>query len=183
MKCVVTDCGKDQDRKQMCSTHYMRHWRNGTTDRIRRRKGTLTHSHGYIIKSRPSHPLADNRGYVYEHRLVCFDAYGKGPFSCHWCGDTVNWAGLHVDHIDDDKKNNDIENLALSCPSCNTGRGRMKAIRTWRRKTGVEYEGSVYSVQELADIRGISRPSLISRLKKMSVNEAMSIPKGNTGPK
>ena len=56
-------------------------------------------------------------------------------------------------------------------------------MKTWRDKTGLNYKGKIYSMQELADMRGISRQSLISRLKKMTIIDAMKIPKGNTGPK
>ena len=51
-----------------------------------------------------------------------------------------------------------------------------KRVSAWRKKTGIAYQGRVYSVQELADIRGMSRRALIYRLKTMSIEEAMTRP-------
>jgi len=183
MSCKVEGCQKDTDRKGFCSLHYMRQWRNGTTDKIQKRKEKLIHSHGYIIIYDKGHKLADKNGCVYQHRHGYYQAYGEGPFDCYWCGKIVCWDNLHIDHLDDDKTNNDIDNLKATCPRCNQKRGAEKVIATWRSKTGIEYKSKVYSVQELSDMRGISRQSMIARLKKMDIYEAMEKPKGKTGPK
>ena len=33
-------------------------------------KGFATHSKGYVLTRKPNHPSANNRGYVYKHRLI-----------------------------------------------------------------------------------------------------------------
>jgi hypothetical protein len=79
------------------------------------------------------HPLADRHGQVAEHRKVLYDAIGPGPHPCHWCGTGRDWGGLNginVDHLDNDKLNNDVINLAVSCCGCN----RVGIRRSSRRK-------------------------------------------------
>lgn len=181
--CRVEDCENKIDRKGLCSIHYMRQWRYGTTELTRTRKEILVHSQGYLLVSKKGHPLADSTGYVYEHRYVYYEANGAGPFNCHWCTKEITWPKLHIDHLDEDKKNNTLQNLKATCPQCNMGRGAQKRIQAWRDATGIEYNGKIYSMQELSDIRGISRQSLIYRLKKMDITTAMSTPRGKTGPK
>jgi hypothetical protein len=56
---------------------------------------------GYIDLWRPGHPLARVDGYVCEHRLVLHDA-----------GLTVP-DGFEVHHIDEDRSNNSLDNLAV----------------------------------------------------------------------
>lgn len=38
---------------------------------------TIT-EHGYVLVKMPGHPLADVRGYVYEHRLIAEQEAGRG---------------------------------------------------------------------------------------------------------
>lgn len=181
--CKVDGCEKNIDRKGFCSVHYMRQWRNGFTELKQKRKDVLVHSQGYLLVYKKGHPLTDKSNYVYEHRLVYYEANGAGPFSCYWCGKAITWKCLHIDHLDDSKANNSIENLEATCPKCNQKRGDKKRIETWRKKTGIKYKNKIYSMQELADIKGISRHSLILRLEKMDINEAMEKPRGKTGPR
>lgn len=41
------------------------------------RGGRTLASNGYFLVRRPGHPMADVRGYVYEHRLVASEALGR----------------------------------------------------------------------------------------------------------
>lgn len=120
---------------------------------------------------------------MYEHRYNYYERYGKGPFKCNWCEKSVCWDDLHIDHVDDNKENNEISNLVASCPQCNQKRGWHKAVSTWRKKTGIEYKGKIYTMNELSRISPVSRNSLIYRMKTMSVEEAVETPRGPTGPK
>lgn len=91
-------------------------------------KGSVN-SEGYRMVSRPGHPIASKLGRVLEHRAVLFDAIGPGPHPCHWCGWSVNWksdAGgrINVDHLDDNRLNNALDNLVPSCMDCNTRRSK-----------------------------------------------------------
>lgn len=86
---------------------------------------------GYVVVKRPGHPIvASPQGWVRKHRVVLYDAIGPGWHSCHVCGMQVSWDlaypehrnALVVDHIDEDKSNNDPSNLAPSCAVCNIQR-------------------------------------------------------------
>lgn len=182
--CTVDGCSKPPRRlsAMYCEMHYMRFYRNKTLEKINTAKQKF-HSHGYVLIPASGHPLATN-SYVYEHRAVYYDHYGKGPFNCYWCGSQVTWADLHIDHLDDDKKNNAIENLVASCPICNQKRGRHKIQETWKKKTGLEAFGKTLTLNQWSELIGISRNSIIERLKKgMTIEEALSKPRGKTGPK
>lgn len=54
---------------------------------------------GYIRIRRPGRPLAAKDGYVYEHRLVWYEAGREIP------------PEFHIHHIDHDKTNNALDNL------------------------------------------------------------------------
>lgn len=82
---------------------------------------------GYILLRDKTHPLASKQGYVYEHRAVAFSKYGPGPQVCHWCSAGIEWAYLHVDHLDWNRINNTYANLVTSCPDCNVNRNSPKA--------------------------------------------------------
>jgi hypothetical protein len=64
--------------------------------------GRLISSQGYIlIRVGKGHPLADVRGYAYEHALVWTAAHGPIP------------AGYLVHHKNEDKGDNRLSNLRL----------------------------------------------------------------------
>jgi hypothetical protein len=97
----------------------------------------------------PGHPLAHADGQVYEHRVVLYNKIGPGSHVCHWCGVAVAWGNtlsdLLVDHLNQDRYDNDPDNLVPACFSCNVGRA--KRART-HCKMGHEY------TQENTYIRG-----------------------------
>lgn len=123
--CDVPGCDKPSPSVRYCSMHYERLKRNGNFERQDRTRHL--HSMGYVKVKREGHPLAQQSGWVYEHRLVLLDKIGPGEHPCHWCGTTVSWDrsypqdadGLVVDHLDEDRGNNDPENLVPSCSVCN----------------------------------------------------------------
>lgn len=60
-------------------------------------------SNGYVlVRVGVDHPLADVRGYAYEHRLVAAEKLGCKTLE-----------GVEVHHIDGDKTNNDPANLEV----------------------------------------------------------------------
>lgn len=90
-------------------------------------------SQGYrTLRYEYEHPLADSvSGELLEHRKVLWEKLGcesvDCEHGCHWnCGRVLTWGGregIHVDHLDEDKLNNDPENLVVSCFACNIRRG------------------------------------------------------------
>lgn len=56
---------------------------------------------GYVDLWRPRHPLARSDGYVFEHRLVIYEAGVSFPY------------GFEIHHIDEDRGNNRLDNLAV----------------------------------------------------------------------
>lgn len=66
--------------------------------------GRRVRADGYIDLWRPGHPLARNDGYVFEHRHVLLQAGVPVP------------PGFEVHHIDEDRANNSIDNLAVVTP-------------------------------------------------------------------
>lgn len=64
--------------------------------------GRTVASNGYVLVKMPGHPLADCRGYVYEHRLVAQSMIGRPLHE-----------GEEVHHIDRNKQNNSPDNLRV----------------------------------------------------------------------
>ena len=167
-----------------CEAHYMRLRRNGTTAKVLCRKPVLEHSGGYLRDWSPSHPLANSDGYVYQHRAVLYGVMGDGPFVCHVCDVSLDWSTMHVDHLDDDPKNNDAANLAPACPRCNKARGLHK-MATKLRARGIQLTvgGVTRCISEWARIVGIKPASLAMRLRSgWTVERAVTEPRGKTGP-
>jgi len=45
--------------------------------------------------------------------------------SCYWCGLSLDWPIAVVDHLNEDKADNRLENLVISCNNCNRARGAL----------------------------------------------------------
>ena len=180
--CSIDGCGKKAKSTGLCSMHYCRFWRYGSYERSRARVSSYIHTHGYVVEHAPGHFLANSANEVFQHRRVFFEANGEGPFSCHWCSSHLEWSTLHIDHLDDVKTNNVIDNLKPSCPTCNTARGAWKLNALYLQKYGIEYQGKRYRVAELAVIAGLTRQGMRKRLNVMSPDEAMSHKKYHKRP-
>lgn len=136
--CELETCDKPSPGMQYCPMHLERLKRNGNfelQDRTRH-----FHVNGYVRIKREGHRLAQQDGWVYEHRVVLFEKIGPGDHPCHWCGTVVTWErtypehadGLVVDHIDEEPANNDPANLVPSCSVCNFQRSSRWAKRAKR---------------------------------------------------
>lgn len=185
--CSVHQCGKPATRVgvQMCEKHYVRQYRNGTTEYVGGAKpGNLRHSGGYLLKPAVGHPRALGGYRAYQHRVVFTDKHGEGPFSCHWCHIPVTWDDMHVDHVDSDPTNNAIDNLVASCAHCNQRRGHEKIRMTMRERYGITINGRTHTLNEWAAQVGISRSSICLRLKAgWEPERAVMQPRGKFGPR
>lgn len=131
--CGIDGCGMRLYCKGYCVMHYSRlraYGEAGAAERLRAMPGSGSiNEYGYRVLNNPAHPLARAQGKVLEHRAVLYDSIGPGAHPCHWCGARLGWdlvngrGGLNVDHLDDDKLNNDPANLVPACLDCNTKRG------------------------------------------------------------
>lgn len=137
MKCFVSDCANQSKagRNGMCEKHYMRMYRHGSTKSKRElKKDALGYTREYRITMpgkgyqrlyEPAHPLADRQGYVAEHRMVAYAKYGAVLPPCELCGVVVKWDDVHIDHIDEDVKNNNPGNVRPLCFQCNVRRTKV----------------------------------------------------------
>ena len=135
--------------------------RNGSFDLVDRLDRTHTTSNGYTVVYRPEHPLARGTGYILQHREVLYNSIGEETPDCALCGCSTSWEiyHYHVDHIDENRSNNDISNLRMLCNSCNTRRtkivyhkvdgymavtinGESKTPNEWAKVDGVVVSGA-----------------------------------------
>lgn len=188
-RCIVRGCGRKarSSGSQYCEMHYYRLRRTGSTN-LKERPPVIKHTGGYLLRYAPNHPLAitTNNPRVYEHRLVFYDAYGEGPFKCHWCGKEIHWSDMHVDHLNAIVTDNRLENLVASCPACNQQRGKNKMIRTMRDKYGywIEFHGERKLLRQWAKGIGITASALRFRLKAgWPLDRALTEPRNKFGPR
>ena len=186
--CALDGCPKEARGPApgtLCGMHYFRRYRTGRLDLIPRpRKESYRQSHGYIRVNAPNHPMADSKGYAYEHRKVYYDKHGAGPFFCHWCRKPIRWESMHVDHVNGDRADNLLENLVSACPPCNIGRGYSGICRTQRRR-GIRLTlgNETMCLAEWARRLGMSAQALKSRIDSdWPLERALTEPPGNCGP-
>lgn len=139
--CTVDGCDRRSRTRggALCEVHYYRRYRTGSFDgpNYKRRHKVKA---GYIRLTGVTSPIANKDGVVMEHRQVLFDSLGDGEHACHWCGKSVRWIrngkcsrNLVVDHLNDKKDDNRVENLVPSCHPCNAARGMFMAwVRSHR---------------------------------------------------
>lgn len=135
--CSVDGCERPGNSgRGLCSMHRRRYKRNGTTETrpVGEAPPLRVGSYSRVFVGR-DHPLAHSRGTVWKHRLALYEATGPGYHPCHWCGAAVCWEsrwpkgsdGLCVDHLDNNRSNNDPANLVPSCGRCNVSRQPVQA--------------------------------------------------------
>lgn len=87
-----------------------------------------TDDRGYVWVKAPDHPLAhitgSRRGWVRRHRQRLYDSCNGAPQKCVYCEYHLEWRGhfsrcINVDHFNEVKGDDRIENLFPSCYWCN----------------------------------------------------------------
>ena len=184
MKCRVDGCDNEAmyKEKQLCQKHYFREMRNGTTEILnRKRKDKCLDGQGYVMLYKPNHPIATKNGLIREHRYVAI--------KCEICNKSLNWHTLHVDHIDENKENNDVSNLRILCRACNVMRTSVRKHKyTHKSYHAITCNGVTRTAAEWARTLGVSVCSntIIRRIKSgWSITDAIWTPskKINVGRK
>jgi hypothetical protein len=123
--CSASGCSNRQKntRLRLCSKHEARLRRGGKLERRRVEVLRRVDKRGYVMLKRPQHVLADRDGWCYEHRLVAYEACKGEEQRCYWCATPAPWATNVIDHLDEDRGNNDPSNLVVACNGCNRARG------------------------------------------------------------
>lgn len=147
MQCCVDGCDRDAKYKtaKLCQMHYFRVWRNGSLEK-KEINASLRYNtpNGYVRLRMPDHPLANRSGCVFEHRYVMWSIVGPDCRPCELCGKPQTWATCHVDHKDEDRKNNSTDNLRILCRGCNVKRGFSAQSYANRSRVGlIEFEGKL----------------------------------------
>lgn len=184
MKCIAKECERMAAYKslQLCQKHYFRMRRNGSLETIpTTRKPRIITPNGYVRIWEPGHALADKGGYVFEHRRVMWEEVGAKCRDCDLCGRNETWQTCHVDHIDEDRQNNERPNLRILCRGCNVKRGMTPDSQSARSGVAlIEYEGARLTAYEWARQPGVrvSGATILRRKRAgMSDSEALFAPK------
>ena len=101
-RCSVDGCNRDVrgGGRGLCSMHFQRLRKRGNVGPAGTlRSGRGVDSRGYVRVWNPQHPAAQADGYVWEHRMVWWDAHGPIP------------DGWQVHHVNGVKDDNRLENL------------------------------------------------------------------------
>jgi len=142
--CQVEDCGKARYQgRRYCVTHTMRWHKYRSLDKRPRQGRVFADGQGYLVEPTTDPILEWSSGRsTRQHRRVLLAKLGPGAHPCHWCGRAVTWDqsypsapdGLTVDHLDENKANNDPTNLVPSCGRCNLRRSNTgrKRDHNWR---------------------------------------------------
>lgn len=176
MKCHVEGCERECMYKaaRMCQMHYFRVMRNGITGKLpTSRKQRIKTPNGYIRVFDKGHPLADKGGYVFEHRHIMWAEIGSCCRPCEICARSETWSTCHVDHIDEDRENNERSNLRILCRGCNTKRGFTPESHAGRCDVGlIEFDGKRDTATQWGiDPRVFVTASTILRRKRMGMSD------------
>lgn len=144
MKCKVDGCDREIRylKQKVCQMHYFRFMRSGSYEVVPKERKITRNKRGYIMIPTETHPLRMKNNYVYEHRMVAYHKYGEDLPGCEICGKDLNWKTVHIDHIDEDIKNNQESNLRPLCRSCNVHRS-MVGVLGWRGEAKMLTVGSI----------------------------------------
>lgn len=124
--------------------------------------------------------MAQKSGMIYEHRVAVYSKYADDLPPCAICGAVIDWGNCHIDHIDEDRSNNDISNLRPLCRTCNVMRGRKSPEYKYKGHYAITCNGVTKTPCEWARDENIfvSIGAIIRRKKRgMSDEDALHAPK------
>jgi hypothetical protein len=160
-ECIVDGCDSKprSPLAEYCEVHYYRLRRNGKLELLNK----YEYKKCEFIRRKVS---IDNAGYFNEggersHRRIAREFYGDKMHKCHWCGIDIHFKDCHVDHVDECKTNNSINNLVISCPRCNITRGTYSKNL---EKYGIEFNGERKLISEWAEVTTIKSGTISWRL-------------------
>lgn len=123
--------------------------------------GTVRHhDRGYQRIKAPGHPLSDQRGWARYHRYLVYEHVEGQPQRCSYCNyGPLPWHGgwresINIDHINDIKGDDRLDNLTPACHWCNT----MKA--TWP----IAYHEHMQAIDNYGHLNPNDRPSTFTLL-------------------
>lgn len=180
MTCKIEGCKKavQYQARGICQMHYFRYMRTGQYGLANKERKKLFTPNGYVRVYAKGHKLAVGN-YAFEHRLVAYTEYGETLPGCAMCGSHLTWTTCHIDHIDENRTNNDPENLRPLCNACNTRRSRRQE-HEYDHCMGLTHNGETKSATEWAkDPRVYISAASIRRRKRngMSDSQALFAPK------
>lgn len=128
-KCKTEFCNAKANRvgSGMCEACYCQFRRTGSVERRPFHYQWRTQG-GYFATKADGHPLGGKTGVVLIHRKVVYDFYHGECQPCYWCGCGLSWDAAVVDHLNDSRQDNRIENLVIACNNCNRWRGSLIAF-------------------------------------------------------
>jgi len=182
MICHFDGCNKKARSKSsgICEMHYYRMRRNGSYNLPHKEKPneTVISSNGYVRKYMENGHNLTNYKWIYEHRLVAYEKYGDNLPDCELCGVQLGWSNAHIDHIDENKQNNNADNLRPLCSICNTRRN-YPLEHLCSRKHPITFNGKTQTAAGWARENNVyvNSSTIHRRMKSgMSVEESLFSP-------
>lgn len=126
--CGVRGCGNvcRSWGAKYCEMHYGRERRGVPLSETRVPKHKYKSGAGYtVLNNKTGHPIAGKDGRIFEHRFVVYQHLKGVCSSCFWCSAPLTWDTCVIDHLNEVKDDNRIDNLVIACTPCNRARGAM----------------------------------------------------------
>lgn len=180
MQCKAEGCEQSAKYKSvcLCQKHYFRLRRNGDLEIHRQpARQRIEDEYGYQYLHAPDHPLCrKGQIYVSEQRIVLFEVIGNGPMKCEMCGTSMTWDTCQADHIDQNPRNNEPENLRPLCRRCNVWRSMPPASERMKNAVVLTFDGESKTSHEWSrDPRVSITSTTIRRRKRLGMTDEQAL--------